>query len=172
MKQRFTHKVWGRYRWVAGWRHGFSVMGLCGLVIATCPVAQTTPATDPQALAQDLTTLHELMQLESRQLLAASRARARQQPAPGQSEQTPSLTVPVDDEVRLMAVYGVGQAMFAQLQIAGQAWVFMRGRPWPIGHDAPVGDYRLHALSARCAVLRQGETLSRHCLYPETGRPS
>lgn len=142
-----------------------------GLVLALvlavpAPRALSDPGkpSSPSA-TQDSATVHELMRIEAR--LALHRARQRlHDVAEG------DMSMPMADSSgvvpRLLAIYGVGEGLRAQVKHGDRMLVYRRGRTLPVGlTDTPgVPVFRLVSLSNTCVELdREGVGLTL-CLSP------
>lgn len=129
--------------------------------------AQTPPTAtvaEPQAGADaqthwEVQSVHELMQQDLREALraaAASSASAAGGPAGGAVR--PVLAP------RLVALYGVGSALMAEVQVAGRAYLYVRGQAWPAGHVGDQGVYQLRGMNGACVQLERGEDRHSLCL--------
>src|SRR5690606_15039064 len=58
---------------------------------------------------------------------------------------------------RLVALYGVGQALMAEVQVGHQAYLYVRGQAWPAGHTGDRGVYQLRGMNGACIQLERGE---------------
>ena len=65
---------------------------------------------------------------------------------------------------RLVALYGVGSALMAEVQVGRQAYLYVRGQAWPAGHVGDRGVYQLRGMNGACVQLERGEDRHSLCL--------
>ena len=102
-------------------------------------------------------SVRELMQQDLRAALQAAPEGAASRSAPGAGVR-PVL------EPRLVALYGVGQALMAEVQVGRQAYLYVRGQAWPAGHVGDRGVYQLRGMNGACVQLERGEDRHSLCL--------
>ena len=70
---------------------------------------------------------------------------------------------------RLVAMYGVGSRLMAEVQVGGRAFLYVRGQALPVGHggDSPV--YRLREMNGACVRLERGALQYALCLRAMLG---
>ncbi|MFC4299328.1 hypothetical protein ACFO0J_14890 [Castellaniella hirudinis] len=115
---------------------------------------------DPQARWETL-SVRELMQQDLREALRASTAGAGAGTvgrADAGSGVQPVLAP------RLVALYGVGQALMAEVQVGRRAYLYVRGQAWPAGHVGDRGVYQLRGMNGACVQLERGEDRHSLCL--------
>lgn len=123
----------------------------------TAHAALAQPATPPAPWPQ-ADTVRELLRRET---LAA--ARAPLSPAPGEAARAaPGRR---DDRIELLAIYGVGAALRAEVSINRRHWRYLAGRRQPSG-QAPDARYQLDGIDAPCVHLRKGAVRHTACLGP------
>lgn len=115
------------------------------------------PQADPQEHWQ-VQSIHELMQqdLHDARRRAAAPERASG-PAAGLAAQ--GLLAP-----RLVALYGVGQALMAEVQVGQRAYLYVRGQAYPAGHAGDRGVYQLRGMNGACVQLERGADRHSLCL--------
>ena len=150
------------------------VAGVClGLMLAgrlAVLQAQALPAGEPaatpavrQAAPDDAETrwetqsVRELMQQDLRTALQAA-------PDPAAGRTVSGGGVRPVLEPRLVALYGVGQALMAEVQVGRQAYLYVRGQAWPAGHVGDRGVYQLRGMNGACVQLERGEDRHSLCL--------
>lgn len=119
----------------------------------TCCLA-AAQANEIDELAADQMSVRELMRLETEQTLQRLRAAA------GGGQQRTTSTVSNDlgelsadgAAARLVAIYGVGRKLMAEVQVDGRRLLFMRGRPEAVGPGRRHA-MRLLSISERCVEL-------------------
>lgn len=105
----------------------------------------------------DQQQVHELMRLETEQLLQRSSGVS---PKASESLQTNSL--------RLKAIYGVGKRVLAEVDWNGRDYLYLKGQTWPLGHSS-ASALRLIEMAGRCITLAQHEQTHRLCVASPGG---
>ena len=125
-------------------------------------------ANEVDQLASDQISVRELMRLETAHALQRLRAAVR--PAMGTTALSPALPLAAQPSpARLVAIYGVGAKLMAEVRVDGQTLLFVRGRPEAVG-PGRAHAMRLLGISGRCVeVSLQGRQESL-CADP-AGRP-
>ena len=123
-----------------------------------------TQASDPTGAPPDdadtrweTQSVRELMQQDLQAALQSAPERAAAQAASGAGVR-PVLAP------RLVALYGVGQALMAEVQVGHQAYLYVRGQAWPAGHVGDRGVYQLRGMNGACVQLERGEDRHSLCL--------
>lgn len=117
---------------------------------------ETPAASETDELASDQISVRELMRLETAQALQRMRAATA-----GSASDTSPLRMSSSSggqapAARLVAIYGVGRKLMAEVRVDGQTLLFMRGRPEAVG-PGRAHAMRLLAISDRCVeVAMQG----------------
>ncbi|HEY0295248.1 MAG TPA: hypothetical protein VGC69_07935 [Bordetella sp.] len=75
------------------------------------------------------------------------------------------------DRLDVLAIYGVGQALHADIAINGELWRYRQGRRWPQGIDDAAGEprYSLVRIEQPCVRLRWQEAQRTVCLHRREG---
>ena len=70
------------------------------------------------------------------------------------------------DRLDVVAIYGVGQSLYADIAINGELWRYRQGRRWPQGIDDAAGEprYSLVRIEQPCVRLRWQEAQRTACL--------
>lgn len=126
----------------------------CGMVLiwATTAVhAETAETTHPGHWAQ-LVSVRELLQLDTAEALR----RARDQ-APERSVAT-RVGVPSMAEapaLSLLAIYGVGHRLLAEIRLGNDRLVYLKGQPLPVGANRSLPEHvpRLVAIDGTCVRM-------------------
>ncbi|MFA7439205.1 hypothetical protein [Castellaniella sp.] len=108
---------------------------------------------EPGARAWETQSVRELMQEDLREALSRPRAQG------GAS----SVSVPLD-QPRLVALYGVGSALLAEVHVDRHAYLYVRGQPWPAGHVGDPGVFQLRGMNGACIQLERGADRHSLCL--------
>src|SRR5690606_33351740 len=68
--------------------------------------------------------------------------------------------------LKLVAIYGVGKKLLAEVMVGGQAHVYMRGQALAVGAKASPSAYLLRGISGSCVQLERQDTSHTLCLHP------
>lgn len=104
-------------------------------------------------------SVRELMQQDLRDALRS--------PAGGPDRRTetgPALGIRPVLEPRLVALYGVGRTLMAEVQVGRRAYLYVRGQAWPAGHAGDRGVYQLRGMNGACVQLERGQDRHSLCL--------
>jgi hypothetical protein len=108
-------------------------------------------------------TVHELMRLESAQALRAARASA--------TESAGSLSLPdamqAEADTRLLAIYGSGRRLAAQVLVQGKPVLYMQGLPRPVGAENDEHTFLLRGITNTCVRLERAGEFRTLCIHPE-----
>lgn len=76
------------------------------------------------------------------------------------------------DRLDVMAIYGVGRSLYADIAINGALWRYRQGRHWPQGVDDEAGEprYSLVRIEQPCVRLSWRQTQRTVCLRTEGAR--
>ncbi|WP_298017894.1 hypothetical protein [uncultured Castellaniella sp.] len=124
--------------------------------LAAQPAPPASVPASPPAESWETQSVRELMQQDLREALRES------SPAPaGRAPDRPArpLLAP-----RLVALYGVGQALMAEIQVGQRAYLYVRGQAFPAGHAGDPGVYQLRGMNGACVQLERGEDRHSLCL--------
>ncbi|MHA3902961.1 hypothetical protein ACTPOE_05150 [Castellaniella sp. WN] len=113
---------------------------------------------DPQA-HWETRSVRELMQQDLRDALRSPSDGTVGHPAAG-----PVAGVRPVLEPRLVALYGVGQVLMAEVQVGRRAYLYVRGQAWPAGHAGDPGVYQLRGMNGACVQIERGEDRHSLCL--------
>ena len=121
-------------------------------------------APDHNDIAEQQMSVRELMRLDTALALEKARAQLRQQQsghaAPGAGNQF----MP-EGSLKLLAIYGVGKRLLAEVMVGEQTHLYIRGRAWAVGSKAGASAYRLQGLSESCVQLARGDEAHTLCLH-------
>ena len=153
-----------RWRCVIG--RGLVALSLAGLPMAVWaqgPVAAGQAADPHRAQPESGDPETHWETLSVRELMHQDLRTALQTPQAGDPGRTVSgQGGPGILEPRLVALYGVGRALMAEVQVGRQAYLYVRGQAWPAGHVGDRGVYQLRGMNGACVQLERGE--DRHSL--------
>lgn len=146
----------------------FTVLCVTSVVVSPALAAGPTRHSDEnpafhQELLQDQLSVRELMRLDAEQALQRLR-KGGASPSPVLSpSQLPDSQRHSRLPPRLVAIYGVGNRLLAEITWKGQSYVYLKGQPSPVGRNSHAS-LRLQTLSSRCATLRDDEQRFELCL--------
>ncbi|WP_397475435.1 hypothetical protein [Pusillimonas sp.] len=135
---------------------------IAGLLAVVAYCAGAEPANEVDELAADQLSVRELMRLETEQALKRLRAQSDVSGATitGQRFDPSSSSGP--SAASLVAIYGVGRKLMAQVMVDGQTLLFMRGRPQAVG-PGKTHRMRLVDITERCVEIALGEQRESLC---------
>lgn len=114
-------------------------------------------------LAAEQMSVRELMRLETEIALERARGRARNHSYPDSVAGRPEQG---RDGLKLVAIYGVGSKLLAQVLVGSRPQVYLHGQALPVGAKPGAQVYRLRGITGSCVQLeRQGEAHTL-CLHP------
>ncbi|HUH86637.1 MAG TPA: hypothetical protein VL003_01120 [Pusillimonas sp.] len=112
-------------------------------------------ATEIDELSADQVSVRELMRLETEQALRRLRTGERA-PASGNGLHGSAQIAAVGAAARLVAIYGVGSKLMAEVQVDGRRLLFIRGRPEAVG-PGRTHAMRLLGITERCIEVSVNE---------------
>ena len=130
------------------------------LLAAACCLAGSAwaqPAEDWETLS-----VRELMRQDLQRALDDA---ARPEPMAGSRGSRP-VPAPVRPLLapRLVALYGVGRALMAEVQVGRDSYLYVRGQAYPAGYSADSTVYQLRGMNGACVQLERGEDRHSLCL--------
>lgn len=127
---------------------------LAVFVVGLGPVAAWGQASaEPYDELSDIQlSVRELMHWETQQALAqvSPSATARE---PLQGVRLGSNSPGVNESPKLLAIYGVGRKLLAEVSIGAETLIFLKGHPVPVGYKAGAAPYRLAKWDGHCISL-------------------
>jgi len=121
--------------------------------------AQTARGNDLEA---DQMSVRELMLLDS--ALAASRAKSGLDGGPRSGSE--AVRAPVQGAaITLVAIYGVGKDLMAEVRAGSQSYLYVRGRALPVGLKSSASAPLLRGISGSCVHLERHEEPHTLCLH-------
>ncbi len=130
------------------------------------PPAVAQPAAggtaDADELAAEQISVRELIRLETALALSQARRKLQEASLPGEAGHDASgqRTAP-----RLVAIYGVGKKLAAEVRIGADTHLYMNGHPLPVGQrKAGKSVYTLRALDSACVRLERESRETQLCL--------
>lgn len=139
----------------------FFGVALVTLLWGGCTHATNVPMQDAES---ELMAVRELMRIETQQALVASRSRLDK--AVTASGMLASMAAVSSGQMKLLAIYGVGAKLMAEVLIDNQPYVYMRGRSLPVNSKNNATSYKLAGISGSCIHLERTGDEHTLCLQP------
>lgn len=135
---------------------------LCGLSLAFSLLGPGIVLAQDLAVAAEQWETRSVRQLMQQDLQDALGDAAKS--AQGRSDARPMASVQAVLAPRLVALYGVGGVLMAEIQVGQQAYLYVRGQPFPAGYAGDAGVYQLRGMNGACVQLERGEDRHSLCL--------
>lgn len=166
------------------------VFALAGSGTAWATVAEPPGIAHQHEVAADSTAriaqqVYALMEVETAQAIA----RARHAPDISEgymADLSSSHEAPMSqdahgaDRLTLIAIYGIGKKLAAQVMAGTKQYLYRHGQAYPVGMTAESSDtdaYQLRGISSSCVVLERDQQAQTLCIHPDfrvngaAGRP-
>jgi len=121
--------------------------------------ARADPAPEDPQVRWETQSVRELMRQDLRDALRVPSGGSAGRPGAGRGMDVRPVLEP-----RLVALYGVGRALMAEVQVGHRAYLYVRGQAWPAGHAGDRGVYQLRGMNGACVQLERGEDRHSLCL--------
>lgn len=128
---------------------------LVAYVLSLLCISQIALAHEVDELASDQISVRELMRLETAQALKRLRPEGASHAGTSRIKHAGSSPDQGFSAARLVAIYGVGTRLMAELDVDGQILLFMRGRPEAVGPGRKHA-MRLVDMTSRCVEVSMG----------------
>lgn len=109
-------------------------------------------------------SVRELMRLDTALALSQSKSKLEGR-KPVALQESHRLLAP-DEGLKLVAIYGVGKKLLAEVSVGTHPYVYMYGRALPVGLKSSAAAYRLRAMTSSCVELERNDESHRLCLHP------
>ncbi|MGS1116678.1 hypothetical protein [Castellaniella sp. UC4442_H9] len=157
---RWRPPLWSGYRPMRG---AWNLAAL--LLAATCCLAGSAwaqPAGTQPAEDWETQSVRDLMRQDLQRALNDA---ARLGPTTGSSGSR-AVPAPVRPLLapRLVALYGVGRALMAEVQVGRDSFLYVRGQAYPAGYSGDRTVYQLRGMNGACVQLERGEDRHSLCL--------
>lgn len=145
------------------------------------PAGQSESTTVAESPWPESDTVLDLLRADARAALAGKRLEHAQDWLATPRAVMPATTVPpgvnagqagnARDQLEVLAIYGVGRSLHADIVINGELWRYRQGRHWPLGIADAMGEprYSLVSIEQPCVRLRWQEALRTACLHSKGG---
>jgi hypothetical protein len=146
------------------------------------PAGQPESATVAESPWPESDTVLDLLRADARAALAGKRLERAQDwlaTMPGAAMPAPPMpsgahagqTGNARDQLEVLAIYGVGRSLHADIMINGELWRYRQGRHWPQGVADATGEprYSLVSIEQPCVRLRMQESTRTACLHGNGG---
>jgi hypothetical protein len=110
-------------------------------------------------------SVRELMRLDADLALKHQRSRLRKE-NPGGEIAEAAAGQANNGSLRLVAIYGVGRNLLAEVMIGVRPHVFLRGKALAVGAKAGPSEYLLRGISGSCVHLERQQESHTLCLQP------
>ena len=138
--------------WASRWRD------VCGvLLLGGCSAVAAAEAPTPESW--ESLSVRELMQQDLRQALDEMRGGANRKAGGAPIAVSGPVLAP-----RLVALYGVGRALMAEVQVGRNSYLYVKGQTHPAGHAADASVYQLRGMNGACIQLERGDDRHSLCL--------
>ena len=136
----------------------------CGLLLCSTgwAQAQSLPADE---LAFEQMSVRELMRLDTALALSQSKNKLDGRGKSSALKESHSVLAQAAGP-RLIAIYGVGKKLMAEVLVGSHPFVYMHGRALPVGLKSSTTAFRLREITGSCIQLERNEESHTLCLNP------
>lgn len=135
-------------------------------VSSACCIGSAWPQnSQPDDLARDQISVRELMRLDTALALSQTKDKlhSRHKATPAADSQG----MPAQSgSLRLVAIYGVGNKLLAEVHIGSKPHVYVRGKALPVGVSASPAAFQLRGITGSCIQLERRDEAHTLCLHP------
>jgi hypothetical protein len=125
-------------------------------------MAQSPPEDE---LMLEQISVRELMRLDTALAISQSKNKLDGQGKPAALQESHRLLTQHED-LKLIAIYGVGKKLLAEVSVGAHPYVYMHGRALPVGLKSSAVAYRLRAMTSSCVQLERNDESHTLCLHP------
>lgn len=137
------------------------------MVLSLAPVAHALIPPDDDPLLDQM-SVRELMRLDTALAVEQSRSKLRKvSPSPQVGHRRGGIAQ--SGALELVAIYGVGKKLLAEVNIGSQPHIYLRGQSLPVGAQAGAAVYVLKGISGSCVHLERQEETHTLCLPKSVG---
>lgn len=142
------------------WRSAIAAMVL--LAMAVLGTAQAAAARVDDLAAEQM-SVRELMRLDTELALSHAKNTLRKDGGAGADSRGQYAR---SGALKLVAIYGVGKKLLAEVTDGTQSYIYMRGQALPVGGKAGASTYMLSGMSGSCVQLERKSEAHTLCLHP------
>ncbi len=110
-------------------------------------------------------SVRELMRLDAELALKHLKNRMRKE-HPGTEAIEAGAELANSAALRLVAIYGVGRNLLAEVMIGPRPHIYLRGKALAVGAKAGPSEYLLRGISGSCVHLERRQEAHTLCLHP------
>ena len=123
-------------------------------------------------ISGDQMSVRELMRLETKLAIEQAKDRVKKLGS-SQGDSIDALGLAQGSTLQLMAIYGVGKKLLAEVSIGGRPHVYMHGSALAVGAKADPSAFVLRGISGSCVQLERKDEAHTLCLPPSlwTNKP-
>lgn len=141
---------------------GLAAVLIAGLVAAA--VHAQSPDLASEDAASEQMSVRELMRLDTAVAVSQAQSALRGQRRTGSADSQTALAQ--SGALKLVAIYGVGKKLLAEVMVGTQPHIYMRGKPFPVGQDGVESAYLLRGITGSCVQLERKQESHTLCLHP------
>lgn len=138
------------------------------LLVLSVPTVVHPTAMRADDLAAEQMSVRELMRLDTERALKTAKHSLRNEGG-AHADVESGARYAASGALKLIAIYGVGKKLLAEVTVGMQPYVYMRGQSLPVGVKASPSAYMLRGISGSCIQLERKDEAHTLCLYPSLG---
>lgn len=142
------------------WRSVIAALALPAIVAPCTALASAARIDD---LAAEQMSVRELMRLDTELALSHAKNTLRKDGGAGADSRGQYAR---SGALKLVAIYGVGKKLLAEVTDGTQSYIYMRGQALPVGGKAGASTYMLNGMSGSCVQLERKGEAHTLCLHP------
>jgi len=131
-----------------------------------CTSVSLVHGTSVDDLAADRMSVHELMRLDTALAVVQARNRLHSHDKKISGTDTHEL-VAQSGALKLVAIYGVGKKLLAEVKVGARPYLYMRGHSMPVGVKTGADVFQLKGISGTCVQLERKAESHTLCLHPQ-----
>lgn len=141
----------------------------CGMLMSAYITQAAVAAAAVQAPSSpesdwEVHSVRELMRQDLQQALEGSAGQTGATTAGRGDGRGPAVPKGSTAVPQLVALYGVGRALMAEVQVGREAYLYVRGQTHPAGYRGDASVYQLRGMNGACVQLQRGEERHSLCL--------
>lgn len=136
-------------------------------LVLFAPIAASTTVSPVDGLGAEQMSVRELMRLDTEHALNVAKNR-RHADGGTRADIDGGASYAAGGVLRLVAIYGVGKKLLAQVMVGAQPYVYMYGQALPVGMRVSPSAYMLRGISGSCVQLERKDEAHTLCLHPSS----